>query len=126
MEAWETSHAKTGGGRFQFSRTPTRDKGWKTARSLVLGVGKYIAGHGDFTFPSWEEHLAETQMGLKTCESNSSKQFLEASSSFRLGLRYLGMLCSSILFHRDNPGDPHTLLTLTTAKKPTPLNGNQP
>ena len=83
--------------------------------------GRYTAGHRDFTFPSWKEHFAETQMWLKTCEPNSSKQFLEASSSSRLGLRYLGMLCSLVLYHRDNPGDPHTLLTLTTEQRsPTP------
>ena len=31
------------------------------------------------------------------------------------------MLCSLVLYHRDNPGDPHTLLTLTTEQRsPTP------
>ena len=30
------------------------------------------------------------------------------------------MLCSLVLYHRDNPGDPHTLLTLTTEQRSPP------
>lgn len=63
--------------------------------------GRCTDGHRDFPFSSWEELSAETQMWLKSCELNSSKQFLEAwSTSFRLRFRHLVILSLSTLWEQ--------------------------
>lgn len=77
--------------------------------------GRCTDDHRDFPFPSWEEFSAETQMGLKSCEPNSSKQFSEARSySFRFRFRHLVTLCPSVVHHKNMSGDPHNFLTLIT------------